>query len=170
MIYEVVPARALHIKPMAEKLRHTHAVEMGRFGFEPRRALHDAVRQSQIARTALVDGSPEAMWGIMGPILAEGALVWFVMSDRAAEHPRMIVAEARRQLHDMAQGYSELATTVLPGDQRSMAFATFLGFHDRHDDILDRMPRKQRMAELFENPAHRVAIGDRHVIALGWHA
>lgn len=169
MIYEIVPARALHIKPMAAKLRQAHAIEMGQFGFDPRRALHDAVRQSHFARTALVDGQPEAMWGLMGTLLADGALVWFVMSDRAAAHPRLIVAEARNQLHEMGQHYSELATTILPGDTRSMAFATYLGFHDRHDGGFDQMTRKQRMAELLDNPRHHISLGDRHVIALGWH-
>lgn len=167
MMVEIVPTKAIHIRPLAMKWRNTAQIGVMHHGYNPRRALHDAVIKSHFCRTALVDGKPEAMWGLMGPMLSEHALVWLAMSDQVTRFPKLVFTEARRQLEAMGQCYAELATTVLPEDRAAIAFAVALGFHDRHDD--ETKSRKQRMAELLTDPRHRLVLGDKYVIALGWH-
>jgi hypothetical protein len=169
MNYEVVPTRALHIRPMAAKLRAAACFGLGRHGFDPRRALHKAVNNSRICKTALVDGQPEAIWGVQAPLLSEAGFVWLAMSDHVTQYRKAIVSEARRQLSEMMLDYSELVTTVLPEDRTSISFAIFLGFHDRHRDRNAVPRRKELEAELVQDPQYRIASGDSYVIALGWH-
>jgi hypothetical protein len=168
MNYEVVPTKVLHIKALAEKLRTAACLGLDRYGIDPRRALLDAFRKSRTCCTALIDGKPEAIWGVQAPLLSDFALVWLAMSNDVTRFPKAIVAEAKLQIGEMGKDYAELATTVLPDDRQSIAFAAFLGFHDRHDEGR-KMSRKMIEADLRDNPRHRVAIGDKYVIALGWH-
>lgn len=169
MIYEVVPGKITHVRPMARKLRQAASINIGAYGYDPRRVLHDAFVTSHYCRTALIDGEPEAMWGLKGPLVSEAAVVWLVLSERATSMPQLIVSEAKFHLAQMGAEYSELATTVLPDDEASIRFAAFLGFHDHHNEEQVKMTHKQRAAQLRHNPRHRIPMGDSYVIALGWH-
>lgn len=166
MIYEVVPTRALHIRRLALKLRPIARTTLGRHGIDARRALHDAVIQSHFCRTALIDGEPQAMWGLKAPILSDAAYVWLAMSDMVTRFPKSIVVEARRQIAEMAAGYRELFTILIPEDKPSVAFAAFLGF-DAGDDKRT-MSRRAKEAELLEYPHIEAVNGN--VIAVRWRA
>ena len=139
------------------------------YGFDPRRALHKAWRQSSYARTALIDNKPVAMWGVTAPLLGETAYVWLVMSDDIAHMPRAILTEAKRELSAIMQNYQEVATTVLPNDEAAIRFALHLGFHDHHDEEDEPASHKTRLREVMENPRHRIPVGDSFVIGLGYH-
>lgn len=134
------------------------------FGFDPRRALHRAMRSSFYCRTALMDGKPVAMWGIKGNLMCDVAFVWLVLSDDIANIPGAITREARRELRAIMANYRELATTVLPDDAAAVRFAVYLGFHDRHEG-----KRKDIEREILANPRYRIPIGDSFVLGLGYH-
>lgn len=138
------------------------------FGQDPRRALHRVFLQSLYCRTALIDGKPVAMWGVVAGLMSETAYVWLVISDQIANIPLSITREAKAELSKIMERYEELATTVLPDDDAAIRFAVYLGFHDDHDG--PRLSRKAREREIRENPAHRIPVGDQYVIALGYHA
>ena len=170
MKYEVVKGSILHVKPMARRVRAAAAITLEGYGYEPRSALHRIFIRSFYCRTALVDGHPVAMWGVTGTMLSESAYVWLVMSDEIAAFPRAIVREAKAQLASIMNGYDEVATTVLPDDDAAIRFALYLGFHDRHDDQAERLPRKAMERVIRENPRYRIPVGDSYVIELGYHA
>ncbi len=168
MTPEIVPASILHVKPMAARMRAAACATLQSFGFEPRMALRRAFLRSLMARTALMDGKPVAMWGVQGNLLDDTALVWLVMADDIANIPRTIVREARRELKSIMENYEEAATTVLPDDEAAIRFAVYLGFHDRHDDD-EPASRKDIERSIRENPRNKIPIGDSFVIGLGYH-
>jgi hypothetical protein len=167
--HQIVKASPRHIRPLAKRMRSAACMTLQGFGFDPRRALHRVFVASGWARCALIDGRPVAMWGVAGPLLGESAYVWLVISDDVTGLSRRIVEEARRELAEIAEGYEELATTVLPTDDAALRFAVFLGFHDRHDEGTERLSRKAKCKQLKDDPRHRIPVGDQYVIGLGYH-
>lgn len=167
MNYEVVPARALHIKPMAEKLRPGAIVGMVTVGISPRRALHDAVRHSIASRAMIIDGAIEAIWGIVAPLLSDAAYVWLAVSEKIRELPRFAAETARAQMIDMASGYGELRTTLLPDDSASIGFADFLGFRGAGCKA-SKMTRRHRIAALLDDDANHIGLPDGHLILVHW--
>ena len=135
MTYQIVQASILHVRPMAKVMRAAAAVALDGFGFDPRTALRRVLVASHHAKTALIDGKPVAMWGVVGSLLGDTAYVWLVLSDRICEMPLAVVKEARNALAVAAQSYPQIGATVLPDDERSVRFATFLGFEQA-----DRIP------------------------------
>ncbi len=167
MIYDVVPTSIRHVKPMATRLRAGAALGLSRRGLDPRRTLHSMVTQSYICKTALIEGRPEAMWGLHGPLLSDAPYVWLALSERAASLSKAAVLEARRQLDEMAEGCSELVTGMIPTDRASIAFAVFLGFKGKLAGV-SSVTRNAVVDELLEDPRHRVPAGEDYVIALSW--
>lgn len=167
MNYEITTASIRHVRPMSRHLRAAACMTLRGFGFDSRRALHRAFLQSIYCRTALIDGKPVAMWGVVAGLMSETAYVWLVISDQIANIPLSITREAKAELSKIMEHYDELAATVLPDDDAAIRFAVYLGFHDSHDG--PKLSRKAREREIRENPAHRIAIGDQYVVALGYH-
>lgn len=166
--YEAVKGSIRHVRPMSRQLRAAACMTLQGFGYDPRKALHKAFMQSFYCRTALMNGSPVAMWGVTGTLLSCEAFVWLVLSDRIANIPLSIVREAKSELSRIMQNYDELATTVLPDDEAAIRFAVYLGFHDRHDSD-ERLSRREIQQLIMTDPKYRIPIGDSFVIALGYH-
>ena len=166
--YSVVPTSVRHIKPMSRDLRAAACVTLQGFGFKPREALHRAVLASYYCRTALKDSKPIAMWGVKGPLLADTAVVWLVLSDEVTRMPLAIVREARAELAKVMENKKEIAITVLPDDAAAIRFAVFLGFHDRENDD-GELSRKTLCDAILADPQYRIPVGDQYVIALGYH-
>lgn len=166
---EIIPASIRHVRPMSRKMRAAACMTLQGFGYAPRGALHRAFVASLYRRTAMIDGAPVAMWGIVGTLTDDEVLVWLVMSDEIANIPLSIVRAARAELAKIMERYEELATTVLPDDEAAIRFALHLGFHDRHDDEGPPLSRHELRREVMTNPKYRVPIGDSYVIALGYH-
>lgn len=168
MTYTVVPSSVRHVKPMSSKLRAAACITLQSFGMSPRPALHRAFVASNYCRTALLDDSPIAMWGVKETILDDTAVVWLVLSDKVTRMPIAIVREARAELAKVMATKREIAITVLPDDEAAIRFAVFLGFHDRDDDD-GELSRKDMCQAILRNPHYRIPIGDSFVIALGYH-
>lgn len=166
--HRVVPSSILHVKALVRTMRRDAHVTVTGAGYDPRRALHRTMRQSHHCRTALIDGRPVAMWGVVGALLAERASVWLVMAEGVTSMPRSIVREAEAQLAEIRRHYSEIVVTILPEDETALRFAIYLGFRDRHDGN-DRRDRKAVERRIRTNPKNRVPLADGYVIALGYH-
>jgi len=162
--YEIVAGSVLHVKPLVRSMRPASYAATQAYGYEPRQALRRVMQQSHYCRTALIKGRPVAMWGASGPLLADRANVWLVISDDLRHMPIAIMREARRELALVASRYEELSATLLPGDATSVRFAIRLGFcgkdMDGDEDAI--------MADVFDNPAYRVPLGDAYAIELVW--
>lgn len=169
MTCEIVPASPKHIRPMSRRLRAGACVTLQAYGFDPRRALHDVFLKSHYSRTALIEGKPVAMWGLLGQLLSETAFVWLVTSDEIGRFPGLLVRETRRELAEMMQGYREFSTTVLPNDEAAVRFALYLGFHDDGEEENEEdepVSHKRRAQQIMLNPRRRIPIGENYVIGL----
>lgn len=166
--YSIEKSSIRHIRPMARHLRAAACITLQGFGFHPHIALHRAFMGSFYCRTALIEGKPVAMWGVKGTLLGEGAFVWLVLSDQIAAIPRAVTREAKAELAAIMDNYQEVAITVLPDDVAAVRFAVYLGFHDRENDD-GHLSRKALTEAIIADPKYRIAIGDRFVIALGYH-
>jgi hypothetical protein len=166
--YAIVKTSARHLRPMSRHLRAAACITLQGFGLDPRIALHRAFMASHYCRTATIDEKPVAMWGVKGTLLGDGAFVWLVLSDQIAAVPRAVMREAKAELARVMDGYDEIAITVLPDDIAAVRFAVWLGFHDRDNDD-GHLSRKALTEAIIADPVHRLPIGDRYVIALGYH-
>jgi hypothetical protein len=163
--YQVVKARALHVKPMARQLRAAACITLQGFGLNAREALRRAFVQSSYCRTAVADGAPIAMWGVKNTVLSDTGVVWLVLSDAVTKMPVAIVKEARAELAKIMEYLDEIAITVLPDDEAAVRFACALGFHDREEE----MSRKDLVKAIMADARYKIPIGDQYIIALGYH-
>lgn len=128
MNYEIVPGSIRHVRPLSRTMRSAGAMAVENFGFNPREGLRRTFVESHSCETALVDGRPIAMWGLVGSLLGETVYAWLVLSDEAGDMPLAVVKEARKALSRAAGGYRYILATMLPEDEKSVRFARFIGF------------------------------------------
>ncbi|MBB3955937.1 hypothetical protein [Novosphingobium sediminicola] len=89
----LVPARHAHIGAIARRMRAMDAMECRAFGRDPKTALRVGLANSAQAWTALVDGRPEAMFGVVvNSVLTGDAVPWFLGTDEVYRHGRELLA------------------------------------------------------------------------------
>lgn len=133
MNYEIVPASVLHVKSLSARLRPAACATLQNLGIDVRQSLRRAFVSSPYCRTVLLDGRPEAMWGMQAPALSDRAVVWAALSDTAVKFPLAVVRRARNELASMKERVGTLYAAVSKDDQRAVLFARSLGFAP-HDD------------------------------------
>jgi len=89
---EIVPARPRHVGTIAKRMRDIDRKECEAMGHSPKMALRMGLWFSQNAWTALVDGKPEAMFGIMvtSALTGDGS-PWFLGTDEVYKHGRALL-------------------------------------------------------------------------------
>jgi len=86
---DFVPARLIHVGPIASNLRKMDKIECTALGRKPRDAIRNGLRLSQDVWTAMHEGKPHAMMGVVSDGLLSGsARVWFLGSDEVYRHGR----------------------------------------------------------------------------------
>lgn len=88
----VVPAEFKHIGRIARRLRVFDREECEAMGRSPKQALRIALMTSEKAWTALVDGQPEAMFGVVveSALSGEGT-PWFLGTNEVYRHGRELL-------------------------------------------------------------------------------
>lgn len=167
--YQIVEARPYHCGQIVRRMRTAHLEALAPTGKNPHRELRDIMGRSLFAKTCVMDGKPVAMWGVCGTLLGNGAYAWLILSNDVLAYRVSLMKEAVRQMKIIISQYGEVATTVLGTDDAALRFATFLGFHDRHDDDIP-LARKD-VADLVRKDAQmRVTVGNTFVYAVGCHS
>ena len=88
----LVPAQFKHIGRIARNIRDIDRVECEVLGRDPKHALRHALMNSSKAWTALVDGQPEAMFGVVVHSVLDGeAVPWFLGTDEVYRHGRELL-------------------------------------------------------------------------------
>jgi hypothetical protein len=89
---EIVPAQFKHIGRIARRLRVFDREECEAMGRTPKQALRLALMTSEPAWTALVDGQPEAMFGVVveSALSCEGT-PWFLGTNEVYRHGRELL-------------------------------------------------------------------------------
>lgn len=89
---KIVPAELRHVGYLARHMRAIDAVECIAMGRTPKQALRAGVLSSAKAWTALADGRPAAMFGVVieSALTGEG-VPWFLGTDEVFRHPRLLL-------------------------------------------------------------------------------
>jgi hypothetical protein len=85
----IVPAEMRHVGYLARHMRTIDQLECRAMGREPKQALRTGIAASAKCWTALLDGRPHAMFGVVvESILTGEAVPWFLGTDEVYRHPR----------------------------------------------------------------------------------
>lgn len=85
----IVPAETRHIGYLARHMRAIDKLECRAMGREPKQALRAGIAASARCWTALLDGLPHAMFGVVvESVLTCEAVPWFLGTDEVYRHPR----------------------------------------------------------------------------------
>lgn len=139
MRYSIEDATVLHVKRLFPTLRRDACATIRAFGESPRASLLRAYRLSPYCRTALIEGRPVAMWGVVGAALSNAAEAWVALGDDSLRWPLSIARETKKELRVMAGKVETLYARVGRDDRRAMLFAVTMGFVPTEGCEDDRM-------------------------------
>lgn len=89
---QIVPARPVHVNRIANRMREIDQRECEAMGRTPKQSLRAGIARSARAWTALVDGLPEAMFGVViESALGGEAVPWFLGTDEVYRHGRALL-------------------------------------------------------------------------------
>lgn len=167
--YAVVEAKPWHCGRMSRILRAEHKRAVAATNIH--KEMSSVFGQSYLRRSALVDGRPVAMWGVIGTLVSAEGYVWLALSDEAARYPVAVLREAKRQLAAIMQTKRELATTIDVDDSAARRFAVFFGFHVAHDEGGSPATTKAERRRLLDYLDKRedIRLGDGKIIPMGLH-
>lgn len=134
MISEVVNSEPWHIEPIAARIRQSDLNEVWAVGLVlARPALELSLRTSEVKRTWMVDGKPEAMAGITRQ--GDNGLVWLLATDVAEVYPHQFLRASRRELNAVRDNYDRIHNFVDARNVKSIRWIKWLGF-----DVTPAMP------------------------------
>ena len=100
-------ARTRHVGSVARRMREIDVRECAAFGHTPKTALREAILGSDKAWTALVDGRPEAIFGVVvNSALTGVGSPWFLGTDVVWQHGRALLGMGPAiiaRLHDSSE-------------------------------------------------------------------
>ncbi len=127
--FEIVEGRRHHCGQMARAMRRGHLTLLALAGADPHKELRACFGQSAFCKAWTIDGRLAALGGVIGTLANGDGMVWLALSEAATRFPLAVIAEARQQLDALMVSKRQLRTTILDGDDVSLRFAIFLGFH-----------------------------------------
>lgn len=126
---ELVPASEEHIAPIAENMREWDRAEVGAMGRTPRQALWLGLKASTDCYTALVDGSPEAMLGLVPKNVLEGeGCPWMLGTDAIYANPRGTITLSRRMVERWRFTLPRLSNYVAAENVKAIRYLRRLKF------------------------------------------
>lgn len=127
---EIVPAKAIHIREIARRMRKADRDEVfAASGKSPIQALTFTLRRSAQAWTALVDGKPEVMFGVVDlNILAGSGAPWLLGTDAVETHYVAFLRNSVRFRSQLLARYAVLKNFVDDRNKVSIRWLKWLGF------------------------------------------
>jgi hypothetical protein len=127
---EIVEAVSDHIDPIADRMRQADRDEvLAASGRSPREALEFSLRKSSFARTALIDGVPEVMFGVGDiNVLTRTGGPWLLGTDAVDRHWVAFVRRSRGSLEQLSSRYAVLMNLVDARQTASIRWLRWLGF------------------------------------------
>lgn len=110
-------------------MRAADVTECAAMGHTPRQALRAGLLSSSLCLTAMVDGRPEAMVGLVvtNALCGEGS-PWMLGSDAVYRHPRTMLRWGPRILSAMFDSTPVLENLVAEDNHRAVRFLKRIGF------------------------------------------
>lgn len=126
---EVVPARPTHIGPIATRMRAIDRYECAVFGHSPKEALRQGLMGASMAWTVMIDGRPEAMFGVgtISMFDARGR-PWLLMTDKGTKSRRALVRLGRIYTEAMQRHYALLENWVAADNAVTIRWLSRLGY------------------------------------------
>lgn len=125
----LVPAAPHHIDPLAARLRAIDRIECAAMGLTAAEALARGIAFSAQSWTALIDGQPQAMFGVVVECARSGAAVpWFLGSDEVAAHGAALVRLGPAIVRAMHRHGRTLRNYVSAENTRAIRLLTHWGF------------------------------------------
>lgn len=126
----VVPAHTDHIYWLARNIHPADEREIGLItGKGPYRALHDALEQSVVAWTGLVDDEPVCMYGVTPlNILGGAGCTWLIRSRKIERYQVAFLRLNRRFVREMLEIFPTLVNYIDAGDLAGQKWLMWLGF------------------------------------------
>ena len=127
---EFVQVLGWHIEHVAENMREADKVEvMALRGHSPLEALTSSIGQSELAATALVNGFPVAILGMVrGTITSNAGVPWMLGTDDLFSHPRQLLEWGRVAVDEMMRSVDVLQNYVHAENTKSIRWLKRLGF------------------------------------------
>lgn len=126
---KLVPAAWRHVNRLAREMRACDVAECAALGRTPKQALRLGIGTSLWAMTALVDGEPHAMFGlvVVNAMTREGA-PWMLGSERIYRHGRDLLTKAPSFFGRMSDSCDVLSNVVGAGNDRAIRLLKRWGF------------------------------------------
>lgn len=140
----VVPATLAHAREMAlVGLREADRIEVLRaHGHSGEKALHNSLRRSRYALTALVDGAPVAMFGVVpSGLISTAGVIWLLATDESEKHWMRFGKISRDAVEFFRTQFSVIENFVDAENTTSINWLRWLGF------TLDPEPRPFGVAQ-----------------------
>jgi hypothetical protein len=132
----VIPARASHIRPIAEHIGMWDRRECLAFGQMPRTAIRLGLLGSTHAWTATADGRPIAMWGCCPVSVMDGSgKPWLLGADESRRHARKFLVHGLDSIAVMLESYNRLSNHVAAGNSAAIRLLLRWGFTIEWDAV-----------------------------------
>lgn len=138
----LVPAAFRHVNRIANRMRAIDAEECRAMGHSPKQALRNGVMLSDKAWTALVDGEPEAMFGVVVENALTGdAVPWFLGTDEVYRHGRELVMWGPGMISRLRDSRRNLRNLVSARNGQAIRLLRRWGFTvDREETLVSGVP------------------------------
>ena len=139
MRVRLVPAQWQHINRIANNMRAIDTEECRAMGREPKQALRAAFMASEKAWTALVDGVPHAMFGVVVESLLDRiGTPWFLGTDEVYRHAREMIQWGPGILSRMGDSSRKLTNLVSTRNDRAIRLLGKWGFTVDDNEVIVR--------------------------------
>lgn len=138
-LIRLVPGALDHVPLLAERLRAIDRIECAAMGLTGAEALTRGVLTSAVCWTALVDGEPQAMFGVVIECAAGGdGVPWFLGSDCVAAHGRALLRQGPGLIAAMHRHARTLRNYVSADNAQAIGLLEHWGFSVATAPILIR--------------------------------
>ena len=126
---EVVTTEPDHIAVVAQNMRAIDRKECAAFGQSPHNALTEAVDRSLWSLTALEDGVPHAIMGVVPRNMMEGhGIPWFLGSERVYDRPIALIRFGKAVIAEMRRSFATLENFVSTENKQAIRFLQHFGW------------------------------------------
>ena len=133
----LVPAKSRHIGRIARRMRVADREECEALGRSPKQALRGALFTSSKAWTALVNGKPEAMFGVVvQSVLDNSAAPWFLGTEEVYRHGREMLMWGPGMISRLCDSRYRLSNLVSARNSRAIRLLKRWGF-TVHEETVD---------------------------------
>lgn len=135
----LVPAQHKHIGRIARRLRDIDRRECEAMGRSGKHALRAALGTSSKAWTALVDGQPEAMFGVVVESVLDGtAIPWFLGTDEVYRHGRALLMWGPEMVDRLCDSRMTLRNLVSAENDKAIRLLRRWGFTVAEEEVFVR--------------------------------